>query len=33
MTSAGEGSPTADFGALIDTLGGKNCDYSINSQL
>ena len=27
-----EGAPSADWGALLATLGGKNCDYSINSQ-
>ena len=25
----GDGSPTRDFVALLDTLGGRNCDYSL----
>jgi hypothetical protein len=29
---AGEGAPSADWGALLATLGGANCDYTINSQ-
>ena len=30
---AGEGEPTADLGALVASLGGRSCDYGINSQL
>jgi hypothetical protein len=30
---AGEGQPTSDWAALLATLGGASCDYSINSQL
>ncbi|KAJ9523117.1 hypothetical protein QJQ45_023896 [Haematococcus lacustris] len=29
----GEGVVTTDFAALIDSLEGKNCDYSLNSQM
>mmetsp|Transcript_28581 Transcript_28581/g.77109 ORF Transcript_28581/g.77109 Transcript_28581/m.77109 type:complete len:272 (-) Transcript_28581:284-1099(-) len=29
----GQGAPTTDFAALMATLGGKSCDYSINSQM
>ena len=25
----GDGAPTRDFGALLDALGGRNCDYSL----
>jgi uncharacterized protein YbjT (DUF2867 family) len=28
----GEGEPSTEWGALLDGLGGRNCDYSINSQ-
>lgn len=28
----GEGAPSRDWDALLATLGGANCDYSINSQ-
>lgn len=29
---AGEGEPSEDWDALLAALGGRNCDYSINSQ-
>lgn len=29
---AGEGEPSGDWAALLESLGGRSCDYSINSQ-
>jgi uncharacterized protein YbjT (DUF2867 family) len=29
----GEGTPTTDFVALLDSLQGKNCDYSLGAAM
>lgn len=29
---AGEGEPSSDWEVVLGTLGGRNCDYAINSQ-